>query len=173
MGKNLVQFKKCSSLNCLGVYLSCLKLQGEQRNNYISFNMPLNSANKESCSVQFSYARSNYLARHVQDGSWKGSRRGWNTDVLVWSEEMTEKRGKHFNNCIVLRQTQKYTPAHVVPCFCGKKAPEDSISWRWRWRWWCSCTRPKSPHLTSHDPCHGEHLGLAWWSVVIYFHGWD
>lgn len=70
--------KVFTSLNCLCVYLSCLKLQSERRNNYISFNVPLNSANKkkEGCSVQFSYERSNYLARHVQDGSWKGSRRG-------------------------------------------------------------------------------------------------
>lgn len=37
--------KVFTGLNCLCVYLSCLKLQSERRNNYISFNVPLNSAN--------------------------------------------------------------------------------------------------------------------------------
>lgn len=89
------------------------------RNNYISFNLPSNFANKKKkiCSVQFSSESSNYLARHVQDGSWKGSRRGWNTEAFVRSEEMTEKRWKHFNNCTV--SGQKFTHGVGIFFFVG------------------------------------------------------
>lgn len=77
------------------------------------------------------------------------------------SEEMTEKRRKHFNNCIVSRQTQKFAPAHVVGIFlgfCGKKrAAEDST-------FYCRLKLAMyllSPHLTS------PHLDspVLWWAL--------